>query len=200
MLIKWSQLYLTNFGIVVNFSWEHWSELIIWWSVHSRKLVWDLDQSTRRHVKTGYFREGGSCFLEIAAVHVASVQVGHLPVNPGHLSTPTWMKSEENRKSLDIFGVYLLVQSSVGVVVTWGSLRPMKTVAVSVVCKPSINPTLSNDNDFHSPDPAEPSSNISVLECSLGGGIFSGSCCSCLCISVCRESQCRPESPGPVWH
>merc|ERR1712113_992882 len=105
---------------------------------------------TRRHVKTGYFREGGSCFLEIAAVHVASVQVGHLPVNPGHLSTPTWMK----------------MQSSVGVVVMWGSFKPMKTVAVSVVCKPSINPTLSNDNDFHSPDPAEPSSNISVLECS----------------------------------
>ena len=56
--------------------------------VDSRKLVCYLDQSTRLHVKTVDFREDGGCFLEVTAVHVASVQVRHLPVHPGHLSTP----------------------------------------------------------------------------------------------------------------
>ena len=106
-------------------------------SLHSRKLVCYLDQSTRLHVKTGYFREDGGGFLEITAVHVASIQVGHLPVNPGHLKTPTW-EVRKIKDSSTYFVFYLLVQSSVGVLVMWGSLRPMKTVAVSVVCKPSI--------------------------------------------------------------
>ena len=148
---KMKPIIFNQFGNCCNFSWEHWSILIIWWLVRSRKLVCDLDQSSRRNVKTGYFREDGSRFLEIAAVHVASVKVRHLPVNPGHLSTSTGMESEENEISSSYLCLeYLLVQSSVGVEVMWGSFRPMKTVAVSVVCKPSINSILSSDNSSFS--------------------------------------------------
>ena len=50
----------------------------------SRKLFWYLDQSTRLNVKTVDFRKDRSGFPEITAVHVAPVQVGHLPVDPGH--------------------------------------------------------------------------------------------------------------------
>ena len=95
---KMKPIIFNQFGNCCNFSWEHWSILIIWWLVRSRKLVCDLDQSSRRHVKTGYFREDGRRFLEITAVHVASVKVRHLPVNPGHLSASTGMEREENWK------------------------------------------------------------------------------------------------------
>ena len=47
-----------------------------------------LQQSGGRQSERSNLREDGGGFLEITAVHVASVQVGHLPVNPGHLSTP----------------------------------------------------------------------------------------------------------------
>ena len=32
--------------------------------------------------------EGSGSLLEIAAVHVTSLQVSHLPVHPAHLTTP----------------------------------------------------------------------------------------------------------------
>ena len=193
-----------QFGNCCNFSWEHWSILIIWWLVRSRKLVCDLDQSSRRNVKTGYFREDGSRLLEIAAVHVASVKVRHLPVNPGHLSTSTGMESEENEISSSYFVFRILVSTElcrspghVGIIQT--NEDSGRVCGLQSGNHPSIQYSHQIIHHFLSPDPAEPSSNTLVLVCSLGAGIFSGSCCSRLCISMSRESQCRPESPAPVW-
>ena len=56
-------------------------------------MVCYLDQSTRLDVQTVYFREDRSSFPEIAAVHVTSVQVRHLPVHPAHLTTPDTITS-----------------------------------------------------------------------------------------------------------